>query len=142
MKLLSDYSKGKRALIVLGIATVCLGVAGLINCYLAVAWWSFLIGGVIRIMRGLLPIALIGLGVLVMWASRTGKLHEWLHAPAKTGVHRSLTDRRILGVCGGIAQSRDMDSMPIRLAVLFLLIAFPLFTTAAYGVAALIMQPE
>lgn len=142
MKNFSDYSREKRALIVLGIVIVCLGVLGLFNGYLSVVWWNVLIRGIFRVVRSLMPAALVGLVILAIWAQRTGRLQGALHSPSKNGVHRSLSDRRILGVCGGIAQSHGVDSMVVRLATLLLFIAFPLFTMVAYLILAAAMAPE
>lgn len=142
MKNLSDYPREKQTLIILGIVAVCLGVLGLVNGYLSVVWWNMLIRGVVRVVRSLMPAALVGLGILAIWAQRTGRLQGASHPPPKSRAHRSLSDRRILGVCGGIAQSRGMDSMVVRLATLLLFVAFPLFTTVAYLILAAAMAPE
>ncbi len=125
----------------MGVVFVCIGLLGLGVGYVAVGWWNFLIGSVIRAIRGLVPIALILLVVLVIWASRTGRLHDMLHSGTSSGLHRSLVDKRILGVCGGIAQSRHVDSTLVRLAVILIFIAFPLLTVLAYFVLAFVMQP-
>ena len=142
MKNFSDYPRRERTVIVAGIVLVCLGVLGLLNGYVAVSWWNYLLGGLVRLVRRLLPVALILLGVLVIWGSRTGRLHNLLHQGSGSGIHRSLTDRRILGVCGGIAQSRNVDSTFVRLAIILIFVAFPLLTTVAYILLAIAMQPE
>lgn len=142
MKGFSDYPRNERSLIVAGIVLVCLGVVGLVNGYVAVSWWNFLLGNVVRAIRGLLPLALVLLGALLIWGSRTGRLQNFLHASGGSGFHRSLTDRRILGVCGGIAQSRNVDATFVRLAVILIAIAFPLLTVVAYVILAILMQPE
>ena len=142
MRNLFDYPRRDRFLIILGTALVCLGAVGLLNGYAAISWCNFLLSGIIRIIRGLLPFSLIALGVLVVWALKTGRLNNVFRTSAGTPLHRSLYDRRILGVCGGIAQSRGVDGVLVRLIAVLLLVAFPLLTTIAYFLLAIIMQPE
>lgn len=142
MKSLSDYPRRERALIVSGAVLVCLGILGILNGYTVISWWNSLLGVVVHLVRRLLPIALIALGALVIWASRTGRLHDAFHGSSNTRIHRSLYDRRILGVCGGIAQSRHIDSVIVRLAAVLLFIAFPLITTVVYILLAIVMQSE
>ena len=141
MKNYFDYSRGDRTLIVAGIVLVCVGILGLGRGYVAIGWWNFLIGTIVRMVRGLLPIALVLLGILIIWASRTGRLHDVFRGGTSVGLHRSFTDKRILGVCGGIAQSRNVDSTIVRLAVILIFIAFPLLTVLAYVLLAIVMQP-
>ena len=55
-------------------------------------------------------------------------------------LHLSNTDKKLLGVCGGIAETYDIDPTIVRLATVFLCIVtavFPLLIT--YIVASLIM---
>ena len=142
MKSFSDYPRHDRTLIVAGIVFVCVGLLGLGLGYAAIGWWNFLIRTIVRVIRSLLPIALILLGVLIIWAARTGRLHDVFQSDISAGFHRSLIDRRLLGVCGGIAQSRNVDSTIVRLAVILIFVAFPLFTVLAYVLLAIVMQPE
>ncbi|MBO4365431.1 MAG: PspC domain-containing protein [Eggerthellaceae bacterium] len=142
MKSLSDYPRRERTLIVLGAVLVCLGVLGILNGYAVISWWNSLLSIIMRVIRSLLPIALIALGALIIWASRTGRLHNAFHTPANTHIHRSLYDRRILGVCGGIAQSRGLDSVIVRLAAVLLFIAFPLVTALVYIILGIVIQSE
>jgi phage shock protein PspC (stress-responsive transcriptional regulator) len=61
-------------------------------------------------------------------------------APADTtavpGLHRSATDRKIAGVCGGLAESFGTDSAVVRLAAVFATLATGLvFGFLAYAIA-------
>ncbi|MBR7082331.1 MAG: PspC domain-containing protein, partial [Oscillospiraceae bacterium] len=55
-------------------------------------------------------------------------------------LYKSTTDRKIFGVCGGIAEYFDIDSTVVRLAMVFAFF-FAGFGGLAYLVAALVM-PE
>lgn len=57
-------------------------------------------------------------------------------------LERSMTDKKIAGVCGGIAQYLGVDSTLVRvIAVLLTLVGiFP--ALLAYGVAWVVMPPE
>ncbi len=59
----------------------------------------------------------------------------------KKRIYRSESDRRIAGVCGGIAEYFDIDSTLVRLAAVFLILAWG-SGLVAYIVAALVMPTE
>ncbi|MBR1377006.1 MAG: PspC domain-containing protein [Bacilli bacterium] len=59
----------------------------------------------------------------------------------KKKLYRSESDRKIAGVCGGIAEYFDIDSTLIRLAVVFLVLAWGT-GLIAYFVAALVIPNE
>jgi phage shock protein PspC (stress-responsive transcriptional regulator) len=57
-------------------------------------------------------------------------------------LHRSKTDKKIFGVCGGIGETYDIDPTLLRIVVVFLGLAtglLPMIIT--YIVARLIMPP-
>lgn len=56
-------------------------------------------------------------------------------------LYRAEDDRKIAGVCGGIAQYFDIDSTIIRLAFLFMVLAWGT-GVLAYLVAALVIPNE
>ena len=59
----------------------------------------------------------------------------------KKRIYRSETDRKIAGVCGGIAEYFDIDSTVVRLAVIFMMLAWGT-GLVAYIAAAIIMPTE
>jgi len=65
-------------------------------------------------------------------------------APLRARVTRSATDRRIAGVCGGLAEILEIDSTIVRLAwaVLTIVPGALVFGIAAYVVAWLIMPEQ
>ena len=56
-------------------------------------------------------------------------------------LYRAEDDRKVAGVCGGIAQYFDIDSTIIRLAFLFMILAWGT-GVLAYLVAALVVPNE
>jgi phage shock protein C len=58
-------------------------------------------------------------------------------------LHVSTTNKKILGVCGGIAETFDLDPTLVRLAVVLLcLLTAVVPVTLVYLVAAMIMPKE
>ena len=61
----------------------------------------------------------------------------------KERIYRSRTEKKIAGVCGGLAEYLDVDSTLVRLSIVFLALitaVFPVVLT--YIVAWLIIPPE
>ncbi|MBO4695884.1 MAG: PspC domain-containing protein [Lachnospiraceae bacterium] len=56
-------------------------------------------------------------------------------------LYKSRSDRKIFGVCGGIAEYLGIDSFIVRLAAV-LLVAFAGMSVWIYIIAALLMSPE
>ncbi|TVR69448.1 MAG: PspC domain-containing protein [Spirochaetaceae bacterium] len=61
--------------------------------------------------------------------------------PEKRRLYRSRRDRKLLGVCGGLAEYFGIDSTLVRLA-LILLVVVAGSGVLAYFIAAVIMQEE
>ena len=59
----------------------------------------------------------------------------------KKKIYRSESDRKVAGVCGGLAEYFDMDSTIIRLVAVFLILAWG-SGLLAYIVAALVIPNE
>ncbi|HLC69903.1 MAG TPA: PspC domain-containing protein [Patescibacteria group bacterium] len=57
-------------------------------------------------------------------------------------LYRSKTDRKIAGVCGGLAEYFDIDSTLCRLAYLFLLIITGVVPFVLLYIVAAIIMPE
>ncbi len=142
MRNLSDFPRKDRTLIIIGLAFIVLGLLGVFSAYLSMTWWFVLINGFSHILHRLLPIALVALGIYIIWASRTGRLHTTPHKDGSGTISRSRTDRKLLGVCGGFAQYHNLDSTVVRIIVLLLFIAFPLLISIVYIFLGFVMQSE
>ncbi|NHZ86456.1 MAG: PspC domain-containing protein, partial [Planctomycetia bacterium] len=62
----------------------------------------------------LFAIALIGIGIYVL-INRKEDSEKLVNNLGLSGLHLSETDKKIAGVCGGIAESVNIDSTIIRL---------------------------
>lgn len=54
-------------------------------------------------------------------------------------LHRSESDKKFFGVCGGIAETLRADPSVIRIAVVLLALRFPAISVVGYAAAALIL---
>lgn len=57
-------------------------------------------------------------------------------------LHRSVKNRMIAGVCGGLAETFGLDPLLVRVVTLALLIPFNVFTVLVYAALALILPVE
>lgn len=138
-----ECSKSQQAWIIFGCVLVVLGCARLLGKY--TSWWASLLVWVRRLMRLAVPVLLIGIGAYVIWASHNNKLdklfgHMGKAQRASARLHRSNSDVRIAGVCGGIAQYFGIDSVFVRTVVVLLTFASPLFTIVIYAALVLILK--
>ena len=53
----------------------------------------------------------------------------------KTGFYKDRLNKKVSGVCAGIANHYEVDSWLVRLAALVTLFMFPLMTLLGYGIA-------
>lgn len=142
MRALADYPRKGRVLIIAGSVFVAVGAWGIFNAYFTVPWWNAVLNKMSRVMDRVRPVDIVALVVFLVWATRSGRLRNVFRANGESPLSRSRTDRKIMGLCGGFAQHQGLDSTVIRIAVLLLLIAFPLFTTVIYLLLAVFIQLE
>lgn len=137
MSKFSRYSKPTQIAIIVGVACVLFGVWKLFGVAFGFGWWNAIQRAVGTAFSYLWPIALICAGVYLVWAAKTGRLKgvasiDW-HKP----FGRSITDKRLAGVCGGVAQFLGIDPTIVRVLVIILFVVSPAFTVLAYLVAAI-----
>lgn len=134
-------SSGKQgpsqAAIVVGIILVALGAIGLLEALVPTAALDRVFIAVRDIWNIVWPCALVVAGGYLLWASKTGKLSGFTKAHPGMPFRRSRTDKRIFGVCGGIAYYFGVDATVVRLMAVILLFAFPLMVVVAYFVVAI-----
>lgn len=134
-----DYPKRTRTAIVIGGVLVACGCLGMVDEYAKVDWWRALVDAVSDVSGYIMPVALIALGIYVLWAVKHDKLDGILHGTREGSLSRSRTDKRFAGVCGGIAQYFGIDSIIVRIVALLLFIAAPLFALIAYVLLAAVL---
>ena len=131
----SECTHGQRTQAVAGIVMVVLGFAALLVIYSSVWWWGLFIKFINTLLAFLFPCATLLLICYLIWAWKKGKFDRAL--TEKRGVLRkSQNDKRIAGVCGGIAAYLHVDSMVIRIIALFLFLASPPITAFLYFILA------
>ena len=142
MKSFSDYPQKNRVAIVVGFTLIVAGVLGVVFEYFQVSWWHRLIDGAHLALVAAFPFAIIILAACLASTQGRSSLDAMVHPKVKRPVFTSRTDRRIAGVCGGIAASRQVKAGFVRLIVLLLFVAFPLTVTVLYVIAAFAIKPE
>ena len=137
MNKFSQYSKPTQIAIIVGAACVLFGVWRLFGVAFGFGWWNAIQRVAGTVFSYLWPIALICAGLYLVWAAKTGRLKgitavDW-HKP----FGRSVADKRLAGVCGGIAEFLGIDPTIVRVLVIILFVVSPAFTVLAYLVAAI-----
>lgn len=134
----NKYSKPQQAAIVVGVILVLLGVWGLINAVLPGWVWTML-GNTVRTLWHILwPVALVVAGVYLLWGVKTGKFSGFVQGGSTRPFRRSRADKRLLGVCGGIAYYFGIDSTVVRVTAVILLVLFPPSAVVAYLLIAIL----
>ena len=81
-------------------------------------------------------------GVYILWGVKTGKFAGFAQGGASGQLRRSRADRRLLGVCGGIAYYFGIDSTVVRVMAVILLVLFAPSAIIAYLILALVVPSE
>ncbi len=136
------YTKSQVAAVVVGIVLVAFGVWGL--CEAVVPQWIWgTLGNLFHAVWSVLwPLALIAAGICLLWGAKAGKFAGFAHGGASRPLRRSRADRRLLGVCGGIAYYFSVDSTVMRVMVVILLVLFPPSVIVAYILLAILIPQE
>ena len=112
--------KASDIALIIGIILVIVGLWKLAERAFS-PWWPTLAHALSTGLNVIWPIAIILAGCLVIYAAKTGKIKF------TTRLHRSVNDRCIGGVCGGLAECFGIESLPVRLIwVVFLICSFGL----------------
>lgn len=85
------------------------------------------------------PLALIGLGVLLLLSSRSGGLHFDVKGKR---LYRSRTDRVVGGVLGGLATYLDVDPTILRVGYVLATIALGFWSGVIFYIIAQVVVPE
>lgn len=142
MNKFSQYPKSAQIAIVVGIALVFLGIGNLLRLLLGFGWWTALQRTIGAVFSFVWPIALIAAGLYLVWAARAGRLKGVMNIDWSKPFGRSVTDKRLAGVCGGIAQFLGIDSSIVRVLVIILFVVTPVFTAFAYLAGAVLMPRQ
>ena len=134
----SAYSKAAQVGILIGVVLILIGSIRLIERFFGSSWWGIISSTLSRIFSFVWPALLIGAGVYIVWAAKKGKFKQ-LSFDRTRRIQRSVIDKRISGVCGGLAQYLSIDSSLVRIIVLVLFFLSPLATSLLYIAASIII---
>jgi len=139
---MSKFSKQPRSVqiaIIVGLALIALGAVRLFGLLFGFSGFRFVVDWFRSIVVYLWPTALIVAGIYLVWAGKNGKLKGFQQVNWNKPFGKSFTDKRIAGVCGGIASFFGVDSTIIRVLVVVLFVVSPWFTVIAYILAAIFL---
>lgn len=126
-----------QAAVIVGILLIIVGAWSLLNALVPSAAIDRIVAFVRMAWGVIWPCALLVAGGYILWASKSGKLSGFKQPNPGAPFRRSRADKRIFGVCGGIAYYFSVDATVVRIIAVILLAAFPLMALVAYFVIAL-----
>jgi phage shock protein PspC (stress-responsive transcriptional regulator) len=104
-------------------------------------WWSMLNEAFRWAFNLAWPVAIIGLGVLLLVAARRGAFDSGSHVRGRR-LYRSRTDRMVGGVLGGLAEYLGWDPTLLRIAYVLLTVVGGFWSGVVVYVIAQIIIPE
>ena len=142
---MAQNSSGKRGnapqvAVVIGVVLILIGAWNLVNVLVPAAAISSLINFIRHLWNVVWPCGLLAAGGYLLWATKSGKLSGFAQPGNHEAFRRSRADKRIFGVCGGIAYYFGVDATVVRIIAVILLAAFPPMATVAYLVIALFVS--
>ena len=135
----SQYPTSTQFAIIVGVALILFGSIRLIGAALGFGWLEAFQRFVVDIFGFIWPLALIVAGVYLVWAGKAGRLRAVKSIDWDRPFGRSSTDKRLMGVCGGIAEFIGIDPTIVRILVLILLVAAPMVVIPAYLIAGVVL---
>lgn len=125
--------------VIVGVVLIVIGALSLVNA-LVPSYAIDRIVALVHVAWGIIwPCALLVAGGYILWASKAGKLSGFRQPNPGAPFRRSRADKRIFGVCGGIAYYFGVDATVVRIIAVILLAAFPPMAIISYVVIALIV---
>jgi phage shock protein PspC (stress-responsive transcriptional regulator) len=97
------------------------------------------VGHILGIVISILgPAVVIAAGVLLVIAARKDKLS----LPVDQKFYRSTTNKKIAGICGGIAKYLSVDTAIVRIALILLLVVLPFVVIPLYVLFWILVPPD
>ncbi len=139
---MASNQPGKRnnapqAAVAVGIVLIIVGAWSLLEALVPTATIDRIAAFVRMLWSFIWPCALLVAGGYILWAAKTGKLSGFRQTNPGGAFRRSRTDKRLFGVCGGIAYYFGVDATVVRIVAVIFLVAFPLMAIISYLVIAL-----
>jgi len=131
-----QYPKAVQFAIVCGLALIVFGIYKILGLFVNTLWWAAIQSGISTYLSIAWPIVLIGVGILFVWAAKTGRFKRVLFDFNKP-FRRSLNDKRLSGLCGGIAEYFAINPTLVRVATVVLFVLSPIFTLVVYVIGSI-----
>ena len=139
MRRFSQYPRSSQVGLVVGAALVAFGLMRLATMGHGPEWWVAFVRVAGRVLDVLWPIALMVVGGVLLWAGLTGRLDGSLAGGCNPPLQRRKDERRLLGVCGGLAHFCGVSAVIVRVVFVLLFFVSPWFCLFAYLILALLM---
>lgn len=135
-------NRPSQAAIAVGVVLIIVGALNLLDRLIPYEMWVAIGSAVRGVWSIAWPVALVVVGSYLLWAAKKGKLSGFRAARPNGSLRRSRADKRILGVCGGIAYYFGLDSTIVRIAAVVLLFVLTPTVAVAYLLLALLIPSE
>lgn len=137
----SGQSRTTKVAIVIGVILVVYGIFRFLSLMMPSSVWVALSSALSWVGNIVVPIVVIGVGAFVIWAATNGKLGDarlHTHGPLR----RSMSDKALLGVCGGIARYFGISSTAVRVIAIVLGLLSPWIMLIVYIILAVVMPSD
>ena len=142
MAALSDKPKISKALVAAGFVLLIVALMWLVWGIGRFAWIAGLFVALRASYRYGALVVLLLLAVYLAWAWAHGRFAGFAQRDRTAALTCNLDDRRVAGLCSGIAQRLNIDTASVRVIALALLVLMPPFALVVYLVAALSCFPR
>lgn len=132
------YPKSAQVGIIVGAVLIFFGLLKLLEMFFGSTWWGSLREVIGTVFSYIWPVALIAAGIFLVWAARTGKF-KGASITGGRPLRKSVVDKRIAGVCGGIAEFLGIDSTIVRVLAVILLFVNPVLAIMLYVLAGILL---
>ncbi len=135
-------TKSQMIAVLVGLALVAFGLWELFDIVIPDRIWDAVEDLVFAVWRVLWPLAVLAAGAFLLWGVKTGRLAGFTQGRSSRPLRRSRADKRILGVCGGIAYYFSVDSALVRVMGIILLVISPFTVMVAYIILVFLIPQE
>lgn len=125
--------------ILVGMVLIVYGLVRLCEHFLGAMWWGVFERFWSIFVSFAWPLGLIALGIYLLWVAKSGKFKKISFDSSKP-LRPNQNDKRIFGVCGGLAEYFHIDPTVVRVLAIFFLIVSTWITLIIYIVAAILMS--
>ncbi|MCL2826092.1 MAG: PspC domain-containing protein [Eggerthellaceae bacterium] len=132
------YPTSVKVAVVIGLALIVFGLYRILGLFANMAWWIAIKAFIGTAFSIAWPIALIGTGVFLVWAARSGKFKGIVFDFSRP-FRRSVNNRRISGLCGGIAEYFAINATVVRVLAVVALVVSPFITLIVYVLASVLV---